>query len=59
VHYYQDLLKTLYTEHFAEHIFNTNHTYNNIVTNLEIAHTLTKAPKLNIIVQCEIYKHYK
>ena len=44
---------------FAEHIFNTNHTYTNIETNSEILNTLWKGPKLNTTEQYEIYKHYK
>ena len=63
--------KTRYTEHikaltqpliksnFAEHIFNTHHTFTDIETNLEILHTLPKGPKLNTTEQYEIYKHYK
>ena len=41
---------------FAEHIFNTRHTYTNIKTNLEILHILVKGPKLNTTKQYEIYK---
>ena len=55
--------KTWYTEHiqsnFAEHIFNTHHTYTDTETNLEILHILPKCPKLNTTEQYEIYKHYK
>ena len=61
--------KTRYTEHikartqpitksnFAEHTFNTRHTYTDIETNLEILHKLLKGPKLNTTEQYEIYKH--
>ena len=64
-------MKTIYTEHiqavtqpliksnFAEHIFNTHHTYTNIETNLEILHILLKDHKLNTTEQYEIYKYYK
>ena len=63
--------KTRYTEHikaltqpliksnFAEHTFDTRHTFTNIDTNLEILHTLPKGPKLNTTEQYEIYKHYE
>ena len=40
-------------------MFNTNHTYTNFETNLEILYTLPKGPKLNSTEQNEIYKHYK
>ena len=59
--------KTRYTEHivkaltqpfiksnFAEHIFNTHHTYTNIEKNQEILHILLKGPKLNTTKQYEI-----
>ena len=51
----QPLIKS----NFAEHIFNTHHTFTDIETNLEILHTLSKGPKLNTAEQYEIYKHYK
>ena len=46
----QPLIKS----NFAEHIFNTHHTFTNIETNLEILHTLPKGPKLNTAEQ---YNH--
>ena len=54
-------LKTRYTEHiealtlpfiksnFAEHIFNSHHTYTNIETNLEILHILPKV-RINLLL---------
>ena len=44
---------------FAEHIFNTHHTFTDIETNLEILHTLPKGPKLTTTEQHKICKHYK
>ena len=44
---------------FAEHIFNTHHTWTNIETNLEILHILPKGPKLKTTEPYEIYKHHK
>ena len=53
------LLQQLIKSNFAEHIFNTHHSFTDIETNLEILHTLPKGPKLNTTEQYEIYKHYK
>ena len=57
--YIKALTQPLIKSNFAEHIFNTHHTYINIETNLEILHILPKGPKLNSTEQYEIYKHYK
>ena len=38
------LTKSLMKSKFAEHIFNTHHTYTNIETNLENQHILLKVP---------------
>ena len=40
-----DTLNIIIKTNFAEHIFNTNHTYTNIETNLKILHILPKGPK--------------
>ena len=53
------LTQSLKKSNFAEHIFNTHHTYTVIETNLGILHILPKGPKLNTSKQYEIYKHYK
>ena len=53
------LTQPLIKSNFAEHTFNTHHTYTNIEANLETLHTLPKGTKLNATEQYEIYKHYK
>ena len=55
----KSLTQPLIQSNFAEHIFNTHHTYTNIKSNLEILHILSKGPKLNTTEQYETYKHYK
>ena len=43
------LTQPLIKSNFAEHIFNTHHTFTDIETNLEILHILPKGPKVNTI----------
>ena len=53
------LTQPLIKSNFAQHIFNTHHSYTNIKINLEILHILPIGAKLNTTEQYEIYKHYK
>ena len=53
------LTQPLIKSNFAEHIFNTHHTFTDIETNLEILHIPPKGPKLNTTEQYETFKHYK
>jgi hypothetical protein len=47
------LTQALIKSNFAEHIFNTHHTYTNIETNLEMLHITPKGPKPNTTEQYE------
>ncbi|KAJ4438388.1 hypothetical protein ANN_14333 [Periplaneta americana] len=47
------------TSTYAEHITNTNHTYRDINTDMEILHIQPKSQKLNTLEQYEIYRHTK
>ena len=42
---------------FANHLIETNHTYKNIDTNMELLHVHAKGHKLDTLEQLEIYKH--
>ena len=56
IEYIKGLPQPLKKSNFAEHIFNTNHTYTNFETNLEILHTNIMSSLTNIL---NVPLHYK